>query len=81
MTYPNLNNEPKLLKIKTLDDEIKNPRHQTEKHDFESILKSLKTDNQSYKKKNKSLNKKKFLLNFTEILIGSGSAIGTSTMS
>ena len=31
-----------------------------EKHDFENILKSLKSDNESYKKKYKSLNKKKY---------------------
>ena len=81
MTYPNKNNEPELLKIKTRDDEIKNLKYQTEKHDHDNILKSLKNDNQSYKKKYKSLNKKKVLLIITEILIGSGSAIGTSTMS
>ena len=44
-------------------------------------MKSLKNDNESYKKKYKSLNKKKVLLIITEILVGSGSAIGTSTMS
>ena len=58
--YPNLNNEPELLKIKTRDDEIKNLKYQTEKHDHENILKSLKSDNESYKKKYKSLNKKRF---------------------
>ena len=80
MTYPNINNEPELLKIKTRDGEIKNLKYQTEKHDFEIILKSLKNDSESFKRKYKSLNKKKILLNFTEILIGSGSAISTSTM-
>ena len=80
-TYANLNNEPELLKIKTRDDEIKNLKYQTEKHDFEKILKSLKSDNEKYKKKYKSLNKKKILLIVTEILIGGGSAISTSTMS
>ena len=79
--YPDLKNEPELLKIKTRDDEIKNLNYQTEKHDFENILKSLESDNKSYRKKYKSLNKKKILLIITEILIGSGSAIGTSTMS
>ena len=44
-------------------------------------MKSLKSDNEKYKKKYKSLNKKKVLLIITEILVGSGSAIGTSTMS
>ena len=81
--YPNLNNnnEPELLKIKTRDDEIKNLKYQTEKHDHENILKSLKSENESYKKKYKSLNKKKVLLIITEILIGSGSAITSSTFS
>ena len=81
MTYSDLKNEPELLKIKTRDEEIKNLKCQTEKHDFENILKSLKSDNESYKIKYKSLNKKKILLIITEILVGSGSAIGTSTMS
>ena len=75
--YPNLNIEPQLLKIKTRDDEIKNLKYQTEKHDHENILKSLKIDNEHYKKKYKSLNKKKILLIITEILIGSGSAISS----
>ena len=80
MTYPNLNNEPELLKIKTQADEIKNLKYQTEKYDHENILKSLKFDNEYYRKKYKNLNKKKILLIITETLIGSGSAIGSSTM-
>ena len=80
-TYPDLKNEPELIKNKTRDDEIKNLKYQTEKHDHENILKSLKVDNEFYKKKYKSLNKKKVLLIITEILVGSGSAISTSTMS
>ena len=46
-TCPNINNEAELLKIKTrlnIDDEIKNLKYQTEKHDHEKILKSLKID-------------------------------------
>ena len=50
-TFPNINNEPELLKIKTRYEEIKNLRYQTEKHDHDNILKSLKTDNEYYKKK------------------------------
>ena len=80
-TYPNLNNEPELLKIKTKDDQLRELQCKTERHDLENILKSLKSDSESYKKKHKSLNKKKVILIITEILIGSGSAIGTSTMS
>ena len=79
-TYPDLKNEPELLKIKTRDDEIKNLKYQTEKHDHENMLKSLKVDNEYYKKKYKSLNKKKTLLIITEILVGAGSAVGSSTM-
>ena len=60
---------------------LKNLKYQTEKHDFENILKSLKSDNEYYKKKYKNLNKEKILLIITEILVGSGSAIPTSTMS
>ena len=78
--YPDLKNEPELLKIKTRDDEIKNLKCQTEKHDHENILKSLKVDNEYYKKKYKSLNKKKVLLIITEILVGAGSAVGSSSM-
>ena len=79
--YPDIKNDVELLRIKTRDDEIKNLKYQTEKHDHENILKSLKVDNEYYKKKYKSLNKKKILLIITEILIGGSSAIGTSTMS
>ena len=57
MTYPNLN-EPELFKIETKGDEIKNLKYeteilkyQTEKHDHENILKSLKIDIEYYKKK------------------------------
>ena len=52
-----------------------------EKHDHENVLKSPKFDNDYYLKKYGSINKKKVLLIITEILIGSGFAIGTSTMS
>ena len=45
-TYPKLNKEPELLKIKTKDDETKILKYQTEKHDQENILKSLKIDNE-----------------------------------
>ena len=78
--YPTLNNEPELLKIKTRDDEMKNLKYQTEKHDHENILKSLKNDNESYRKKYRSLNRRKILLIITEILVGAGSAVGSSSM-
>ena len=69
-----------MLKVKTRDDEIRNLKYQTEKHDHENRLKSLKNDNEYYKKKYESLNKKKVLLIITEILVGSASAVGSSTM-
>ena len=78
--YPDIKNDVELLKIKSRDEEIKNLKYQTEKHDYENILKSLKVDNEYYKKKYKSLNKKKILLIITEILVGAGSAVGSSTM-
>ena len=80
-THPDLKNEPELLKMKTRDDESKNLKYQTEKHDHENILKSPMADNEKYKNIYNSLNKKKILLIITEILIGSGSAIPTSAMS
>ena len=64
----------------TRDDETKNSKYQTEKHDQEIIIKWLKTDDEYYKK-NKSLKKKKVLQIITKILLGSGYAIGTSTRS
>ena len=79
-TYPNLNNDPELLKIKTKDDAIKDLKYKTQKHDHENFLKSLEIDNEYYKKKYKSLNEKKKLITITDILIGSGSAIDRSTM-
>ena len=79
-TYPDLKTNQKILKIKPRDDEIKNLKYQTEKHDQEKIFKSLKIDSEYYKKKDESLKKKNILLIITEILVGGGSAIGCSTM-
>ena len=79
-TYPDLKNEPELLKIKTKDNQLKELQYKTERHDHENKLKSLKVDIEYYKKKYKNLNKKKILLIITEILVGAGSAIGSSSM-
>ena len=79
-TYPDLKNEPELLKIKSKDDQLKELQYKTEKHDHENILKTLKIKNEYCKKKNKNLIKKKVLLIYTEILVGSASAVGSSTM-
>ena len=78
--YSDLKSDVELLKIKTKDDQLTELQYKTEKHDFENILKSLKNDNDYYKKKYNNLNKKKFLLIVSEILIGSGSAVARSTM-
>ena len=80
-TYLNLNNEQELLKIETRDEENEILKYQTEKHDYGNILKSLKIDNDYYKKKYKSLNKKKVLIFITEILLGLRSVIPTSALS
>ena len=45
-TSPNLDIELELLKTKTRDDEIKNLKYQTEKHDHEDRLKSPKIENE-----------------------------------
>ena len=80
-TYPNSNNEPGFLKIKTRDDAIKNLKYRSEKHNHQKILKCPKTDNEYYKKEYKSLYRKKVFLIITETLLGSGSTKTTSTMS
>ena len=76
-----MNNDPELLKIETKDDEIRNLKYKTEKRDWDKKIKSLKVDNDYYKKKYKSINKKKVFLIITETLIGGGSTITGSTLS
>ena len=63
------------------DVEIKDLKYKTEEYDLEIILKSLKINNEYYKTIYNSVNKKKVLLIISEILLGSGSAITTSTLS
>ena len=63
-THPDIINEPEIIKMKTEDDEIKNLKYQAEKHDHENIIKSLKIDNEYYKKKYKNLNKKESIINY-----------------
>ena len=78
-TYNTLKTETELLKITTNDDEIETLKYKTEKHDYENILKSLKVDNDYYKKKNISTNKKKVYVSVLEILTGaSGIVVGTT---
>ena len=69
-TYPILNNDPDLIKIKMKDDEKKDLKHRTEKQDYGNIIKSLKIDSEYYKTKYKSLNKKNLFMIDSEILIG-----------
>ena len=45
-TYPDLKNEPELLKIKTKDDQLKEVQYRQERYDHENILKPLKVDNE-----------------------------------
>ena len=66
-----------MLKIKTIDDETKNSKYQTENYDHENISKSLKIDNEYYEKNYKTLNKKIFMI-VSERLIGSvGLSVGS----
>ena len=51
MAYPTLIIDPELLKLKIKDDQLKELQYTTEKHDYENFLKSLKIDNEYYKKK------------------------------
>ena len=41
-TFPNLNNYPELLKIKTKENEIEELKYKAEKHDHEDFIKSLR---------------------------------------
>ena len=79
-TYPNINNEPELLKIKRRDDDVNNLHHQSERHDYENLLKSPKNYNEYYKRNKQIWKKKKVSIIITEILVGSASAISSSTM-
>ena len=55
MTYPNLNKDAELLEKRRKDDEIIELKYKTEKHEYKNIIKCLKTDNDSYKKKYKQI--------------------------
>ena len=49
-SYPSLNNDPELLKIKTKDDEINEIKYKTEIYEYENFLKTLEIDNDYIKK-------------------------------
>ena len=46
-TYPNMNNETEVLKIKAKNDQLRELQNNTEKHDHEKMLKSPKKYNES----------------------------------
>ena len=79
MSYPKINNDPELLKVKTRDDEMKDMKYKTEKYDHENIIKSLKIDkdhsNQNYSKRKK---KKIFITTLKRLTSASGLAVGRS---
>ena len=58
-----------LLKIKTKDVQLRELQYKTEKHDYESLLKTLKSDSDYYKKKYKCLNKKNVIIIVRESLL------------
>ena len=78
MAYPNLNGDPKMMKITIKDDEMKTKK-KTEKHDCESILKS-KIQNVFWKKNYEYLNRKIIFLNFSDKLTVSSSTLVSSTL-
>ena len=67
--------------MKTKDDEINDLKYKTERYDHGKTSKPPKKDNECHKTKCESLNKKKVSLIITEILIGGGSTITSSTLS
>ena len=80
-TYPNLNNDPQVSRIKTKDDKIRDIKYKIERHDHKKVLKSLYIVEDYFRNKYKILNKKKILLIVTEILIGGSSTKPSSTLS
>ena len=81
MANPNLKKKDlTFLKVTTEGDEIKELKIETEKHDLEKISKSLKIDNECFRKKFKSSNKKKDILIITEIFMRSASTKNSSTI-
>ena len=65
----------------TRDDEVKELRFKTGKHDNEILLKSLKIDNGCNGNYFRSLNKEKIFLKNSETLIASSSGITKSALS
>ena len=80
MTYLNLNIDPEVLKIGTKDHKIKEWKNIKEEHDLEKILKSLKIDDDYYKKKYEKLKINELLLTIREVVNGSVPTKGPSTI-
>ena len=59
-TYPNLNNEAEILKIKTKDHQLKELQFKSDKLDQENIIKSPKIDNEYHIKCISLLKKRKY---------------------
>ena len=81
MFYPILKSEDPTLLKKTKVDEIKELKYETEKHDHQNFMKSLKNDIDFYINKYESLNKMEVLIFITELLFGFASTISSSTLS
>ena len=66
------------MKVEPTDDQIKELKYKTERHDYANVMKSLESDNDYYKR-NESVNKKKYYISILETLAGaSGMAVGTT---
>ena len=75
MSYPNWKDkDPTSFKKTNKDDEIEKVTEKTQKQDDERILKSLEIDNEQYKQKYKKLSKKRVLIIFVEISLGSAAS-------
>ena len=61
MAHPKYNGDPELLKLKIKDHDIEELIFETENYDYENFSKSLKIENEYYKKKYRSSNKRKKL--------------------
>ena len=75
-----MNIESELSKKATKDDEVKDLKQKTEKHDHKNKSKTLKIDNDYFRREQKSLKNKKVFLKITEIMLGSASTISFDTL-
>ena len=80
ISHPDINSDREFLKIKTRDDQKRELQNKTEKHDDYNISDGLENYKDYNKKKYTALKKKKVLLKVIELLIGSASSKGSSTI-